>query len=57
MNSTRDDNKNLIDDFIDQMSKSLLNYLNSLSIEQKNILTQNIVKQFLVKKNTMKRVN
>ena len=55
MNSTRDDNKNLIDDFIDQMSKSLLNYLNSLSIEQKNILTQNIVKQFLVKKNTMKK--
>ena len=46
--------KNLIDDFIDQMSKSLLNYFNSLSTEQKYFLTENIVKQFLLKNNSIK---
>ena len=54
MNSTRDEKKNLIDDFIDQMSKSLLNYFNSLSTEQKYFLTENIVKQFLLKNNSIK---
>ena len=54
MNSTRDEKKSLIDDFIDQMSKSLLNYFNSLSTEQKYFLTENIVKQFLIKNNSIK---
>ena len=54
MNSTRDEKKNLIDDFIDQMTKSLLNYFNSLSTEQKYFLTENIVKQFLLKNNSIK---
>ncbi len=54
MNSTRDEKKSLIDDFIDQMSKSLLNYFNSLSTEQKYFLTENIVKQFLLKNNSIK---
>ena len=47
MNSTRNDNLNIEESFIEQMKKSLVNFIYNLNNEQKYILTENIVKKFL----------
>ena len=47
MNSTRNDNLNIEESFIEHMKKSLVNFIYNLNNEQKYILTENIVKKFL----------
>ena len=47
MNSTRNDNLNIEESFIEQMKKSLVNFIYNLNNEQKYIFTENIVKKFL----------
>ena len=49
VNSFRNDNLNVEESFIEQMKKSLVNFIFGLNDEQKFIFTENIVKKFLIR--------
>ena len=58
MNSSRNDNLNIEESFIEQMKKSLVNFIYNLNNEQKFIFTENIVKKFLsrIQNNKIKKL-
>ena len=49
VNSFRNDNLNVEESFVEQMKKSLVNFIFGLNNEQKFVFTENIVKKFLIR--------